>query len=372
MKRDRRRQGIVSVLVLLAVLLAACGGDGDQEVRPPSPAPTLTPEPSPIPTEWPAQAPYTPPATEEFAQASEEASVALATDLAVPAEEVTVLEPEAVLILGEPQECPDLPEDATDVYYLYAQHAEKIYAYQVRPSSAEDVGLLIERCEDVLIDPEVLYIPEQNPLAAPVDAVRADLEGRGVDPLAGAFSTVTEVLWTDEALGCPYGAGILQPGAAAIEGYLIVYVLGGQRYEYHTDREGALVIYCAAPPGYESVERFVEALQTQFPDIEIAPVPPEDGAAVYDGLDAEGLLLALTDDAYRIGVFGFATAEEARAAAQAITSGGVSHLFVAGNVLIVQEENSLLVYSLLGQIAEEVRNVAEEQQIADLQATPEE
>ncbi len=63
----------------------------------------------------------------------------------------------------------------------------------------------------------------------------------------------------------------------------------------------------------------------------------------------------MTEDAYRVGLFGFESNKAARGAAQHIDDPGVSHIFVSGNVLIVEEENSPSVYSTLLGYAEEVR-----------------
>ena len=69
-----------------------------------------------------------------------------------------------------------------------------------------------------------------------------------------------------------------------------------------------------------------------------------------------------------MGVFAFNSPDEARAAAALIDDLDVSRIFAAGKVLIVQEENSPQVYSVLLKHAEEVRAPVIERRNAD--ATP--
>jgi hypothetical protein len=78
-------------------------------------------------------------------------------------------------------------------------------------------------------------------------------------------------------------------------------------------------------------------------------------------------LAYMTTRAYRVGLYDFETPAAARLAAQLIDDDRVSHIFVSGYVLIVQEENSPEVYSILLQYAEEVRAPVMER----LSATPE-
>jgi len=151
-----------------------------------------------------------------------------------------------------------------------------------------------------------------------------------------------------------------------IDGYLVIYVLDGTPYEYHTDTTGDRVILCEQPAGYGSIEEFIATLQA-IPGLEVEVV--QDETARYDGLDAEGTLVALTIKGSRVGLFGFTTPEEARAAAKQIDDLDVSHIYVAGEVLIVQEENNPQVYSTLLKYAEEVRTPILERQREENQST---
>jgi hypothetical protein len=83
--------------------------------------------------------------------------------------------------------------------------------------------------------------------AAPaLDAARRDLAGRaGVAASQIVVVSAAGVDWPDSALGCP------QPGFAYSQivtpGYKFVLEASGKTYEYHTDRVGQRVVYCANP-----------------------------------------------------------------------------------------------------------------------------
>jgi hypothetical protein len=96
----------------------------------------------------------------------------------------------------------------------------------------------------------------------------------------------------------------------------------------------------------------------------------EEEPAIYNGLDAQGTLIEMTDMGYRVGLFGFETNKAARAAAQRIDDPGVSHLLASGSVLVVMEENSPSGYSTLLNYAEEVRTPLAEEALADTEEEP--
>jgi len=362
--------GLVVVLLLAVLLLAACGGDkGDEDTSPP---PTTTPgvsmevedegEAGEAASE-PVSTPPPLPAETLFQDATALARADLAAHLEVSLDEITILEPDTALLLADPLDCPEITDESVTPYAVYVQHGRLIYPYQVYEPSpgAEPV---VERCDDVLVDEEVLYVPTPDVRASVLDAVRFDLEERGIDTAGGALRTFQAITWTDEALGCPPGPQAT-PVPALIDGYLAVYVVGSLTYEYHTDATGAQVVFCARGGGYESVEAFVAALEADE-NLDVTRV--EDEVATYEGLSAQGVLIELTTRGYRVGVFAFNSPDEARAAAALIDDLDVSRIFAAGKVLIVQEENSPQVYSVLLKHAEEVRAPVIERRNAD--ATP--
>jgi hypothetical protein len=356
---------VILLISLLVTVLAACGGGGDkkdQEEQPGPEASTLAAEWTPVPGEGPGpvdptvaaridptNTPYEPPPEPVFQDAVELARADLSLRLSIAPDRIKVLESDSSLFLDEPLECPALADEYQDVYYVYLQFERFIYPYQAYQLA--ETGTVVEACADVLVDQAVLYVPTPDVRATLLDVIRADLAARGVDATNGQFQTVRAVTWTDTALGCRVGPDE-EITPAIIEGYLIVYVVSGVSYEYHTDATGARVDYCAPPAGYESAEAFIEALQANE-DLEMTVVAGE--AAVYNGLSVEGTLVEMTDDASRVGVFGFDTNTAARGAAQRIDDASVSHIFVSGNVLVVQEENNPVAYGILLNYAEEVR-----------------
>jgi hypothetical protein len=390
----RRLLMALTVLLLAALVLAACGGDdkkdNDQNVAPDSTPLTGDDDtPTPWPTEWPVPTatPYVPPEAPVYEAASEQAVVDLAANSDISLDELEVLPPDTVLLLDAPLDCPDLPEAAEDVaedeiveypevYYVYVQHQRFIYAYQVLPATDPDGQPVVQKCNDEFVDEDVLYIPETEVTSDPVEAVRADLEARAIDPEAGEFS-ISEMTWTDEALGCPEDAGIEEPVSASIDGYLVVYTVGRARYEYHTDLTGEQMVYCAPPPGFDTAEDFIAVMVAEQEDLEVDPIPADmedgEGIARYEGLDAEGAVVEFTLQGIRVGVFDFDSEEAALDAAYQIDDTVVSHIFVSGRVLLVMEENSLQVFGMLQDYATEVRNViAEEDQQALEEAAAEE
>lgn len=367
-----RGVGLVLALLLAVTLLAACGEDGDGEDT--APPPTTTPgvsaevvaedadETGEADSE-PVGTPPPLPAETLFQDATALARADLAAYLETSLDEITILEPDTPLLLADPLSCPEIADESVTPYTVYVQRGRFIYPYQVYEPSpgAEPV---VERCDDVLVDEEVLYVPTPDVRTAVLDAVRFDLEARGIDTAGGALRTFQAITWTDEALGCPPGPQAT-PVPALIDGYLVVYAVGSLTYEYHTDATGARIAFCARGGGYESAEAFISALEADE-NLDVTRV--EDEVATYDGLSAQGVLIELTTRGYRVGVFAFGSADEARAAAALIDDLDVSRIFAAGKVLIVQEENSPQVYSVLLQHAEEVRAPVIERR--DAGATP--
>ena len=367
-----RGVGLVLALLLAVTLLAACGEGGDGEDT--APPPTTTPgvsaevvaedadETGEVASE-PVSTPPPLPAETLFQDATALARADLAAYLETSLDEITILEPDTPLLLADPLSCPEIADESVTPYTVYVQRGRFIYPYQVYEPSpgAEPV---VERCDDVLVDEEVLYVPTPDVRTAVLDAVRFDLEARGIDTAGGALRTFQAITWTDEALGCPPGPQAT-PVPALIDGYLVVYAVGSLTYEYHTDATGARIAFCARGGGYESAEAFISALEA---DENLDVTRLEDEVATYDGLSAQGVLIELTTRGYRVGVFAFGSADEARAAAALIDDLDVSRIFAAGKVLIVQEENSPQVYSVLLQHAEEVRAPVIERR--DAGATP--
>lgn len=351
-------------LLALTFVMAGCGGKDEEK---PSAPPSATPDTSQVVEDeqpaLPAATPQPVPPEALFADASGLARVDLAAYLDVSVESITVLDPDTALLLGEPLACPDVESEEAVPYVIYLQRERFIYPYQVyeMPGGQEPV---VERCDDVLVDEEVLYVPTPDVRAAVLDAVRFDLEKRGIDPNAGRFSTVRTMSWTDEALGCPTGAEET-PVPALIDGYLIVFTVSGVSYEYHTDATGDRVMLCEPRSGVDSVEALIAALEAQE-NLDVVRV--EDEVARYNGLNAEGVLLELTTRGYRVGVFTFGSPSDARTAAALVDDLAVSRIFVTGRLLIVQEENSPQVYSALQRLAEEVRAPITERR--DAAATP--
>lgn len=375
-----RSKFVLRVLVGLAIalLLAACGDDDKKKPTstPPSTQTPLaaTPEagetfeplhPSPVVTVS-TPTPYLLPSEPLFQEASSRARVDLAARLNLSIEQIKILDPDTALLLSTPLLCPEIDQEAVTLYYVYVQVERFLYPYQfyAPPQGGETV---VEPCEDVLEDQDVLYVPTPDARLDLVEKVKADLQARGIDPERGTFKNIVPITWRDEALGCRVGPDDPTPAPAFIEGYTLIYVLDDVSYEYHTDTSGERVLYCAPPSGSESAEAFIERLSA---DDTLDVTVVEDDPARYQGLDAEGVRVELTADAYRIGVFGFDTPQAARAAAEQIDDVDVSHIYVSGKVLIVQEENSPTVYSTLLSYAEEVRTPILERQ--NEAATPEE
>jgi hypothetical protein len=365
------RTKFVLIGVALVLLLAAC--KGDDKKKPTATPSAATPQagetfeplhPSPAaPLETPT--PYLMPPESLFQEASSRAQVELATRLNLSIAEIKILDPDAALLLPLPLQCPEITAEGVNPFYLYAQYDRFLYPYQFY-APADGGEAVVEPCEDVLEDQDMLYVPTPDYRQDLVEKVKADLQARGIDAEHGTFTSIVPVTWPDEALGCRVEPDDPTPASAYIEGYRLLYVLDGTTYEYHTDTAGERVMFCAPPPANTSAEEFIDRLRA-VDNLDVTVV--ENDPARYQGLDAEGVRVELTSDAYRIGVFAFDTPQAARDAAQKIDDADVSHIFVSGQVLIVQEENSLPVYSTLLHYAEEVRTPILERQ--DEAETPE-
>jgi hypothetical protein len=366
MAKQKKWWAIGGALAALVLLLAACDGDDDK-----SPSPTATNGPAPtatyhtvggVPTVPPAPpgTPYLMPSEPLFQEAGSAARIDLTTRLNISIEQIRVLEPDIALLNEVPLTCPEIEDDTITPYYVYVQYERFLYPYQFyRPAESETA--VVEACDDVLTDNGVLFVPTPDARPKLLDAIRADLRERGVDSLSGTFEAVTPSTWMSANLGCPVLPGDPTPVPAEIPGFQIIYTLGTSRYEYHTDLTGEQIVYCAPPPAADSAENLIARLQNNAA-LKVNVVTGE--VAVYNGLPAEGVLLTLTDEAFRVGVFGFATPAEAQLAAGMVNDERVSRIFVSGPVLIVQEENSLDVYSALQTLAEEVRTPILERQAA--------
>jgi hypothetical protein len=260
---------------------------------------------------------------------------------------VSVLDPDTALLLTEPLLCPEVTAENATAYYLYLQYERFIYPYQFYMATSSLEDLVVEACEDTLVDQEVLYVPTPEARTPVVAAVQADLRAKGIDPEPGAYE-ITEMIWNDTALGCSLPSGE-EPEPDLIDGYLITYTLDSTSYEYHTDETGERVELCEPPVGYASEEAFIFTLEQDEQDIQRT-----DETAQYMGLNEEGQIILLASE--RVGVLDFDTTQEARQAADQINDERVSHIFVSGYVLIVQEDPSPEVYGLLSMYAENVRN----------------
>ena len=363
-----RRWWLIAALVLalvaaLAVLIVVFIGNGDEEpageatpIAVASPRPT---SPGEAGTPNPTDTPFAPPPELLFEQAVDVARRDLAGRLNLQVEQIEVLEPDSALEEGRPQECPALPEaelETITLYYVYLQFERFIYPYQVYQPQEPDADIVVQACADVLVDPEVLFVPTPDARADLMDRVKADLTARGVEVAQGQFVTINPITWTDDALGCPSGPDI-EPQPDLIEGYLLIFAVGDTQYEYHADATGERLVFCAPPPGYDSIDALLTAW-SENEDLEVIRV--EDETATYNGLDREGTLVELTDRGFRVGLFNYESPDAARAAALQIDDPRVARIFVAGSVLLVQEDNSALVFSILQKYAEQVRAPVEE------------
>ncbi|MBN1563556.1 MAG: hypothetical protein JXA10_06950 [Anaerolineae bacterium] len=371
MQRLNTRWWVLLVIALvLGLALVACGGDdgdnknegdGDQPVPDQLPTDQTVPE---QPTLDPAEAtdmpsvasesmatPFAPLPELAYNDAVDTARADLAVRLDVRPVEIEALSAESEVLLGQPALCPALPDVELDLYYVYLQYKRFIYPYQVYLPADPSAAMVVEACEDVFIDEEVLYIPTPDSRVAISDLVVADLIERGVDTTQGAFQLVREMTWTDANLGCPILPGQDAPQTVIQAGFLMLYEVNGITYEYHTDDTGDQVVYCEPPPGYATPADLIAALQE---DEAAAARIVEDEVARVEGLTGEGTLVALTDFDYLIGVFGFGSTEQARAAATLITDTSVWRAFVSDQVLIVLYDASPPAYSLLLKYSDEV------------------
>ena len=265
----------------------------------------------------------------------------LADRLGVSLSEILVLDSDTAQLLDEPLLCPDVEPEDTAFAFVYVQHQQVIYPYQFYASAAAN-GVVVEACEDTLVDEDVLTMPTPNVRSELVALIEADLRQRGVDAETGRFA-VQPMVWHDEALGCPVTVDAPTPAPELVEGFLVTYTLDDRTYEYHTDGTGERITYCEPPMGHAANAAFIYSLRLD--DMREVEVPEE--TVTYDGLDATGEVVLLTENQFRIGLFDFDTPDEARQAARLIDDERVAHIYVSGYVLIVQEENSPQVSSIL-------------------------
>lgn len=350
-----------------ALVFTACGDDKKDDTTPPPNAPTETAAPTTGPTEPPppTHTPYVLPDQTVFDEAAETARADLAARLDVSITQITALERDTSLFLEQPLLCPEITDESITPQYLYLQHERLIYPYQFYAAPDAEPGdpLTVEACDDTLVDEDVLFVPTPDARADILDQVRADLTARGIDPAQGSVLTVRGMTWMDSALGCrvaPEDQDEVIPQVT--DGYLVVYEVGGVQYEYHTDKAGTQVRYCEQPIGYASIEAFIYTLNTKA-DADLVEM---DETARYDGLDADGVMIGLTPGEYRVGLFDFETPQAVRDAAALVDDPDVSHIYVSGYVLIVQEENALAVNGILAQYAELVRSPVLDRQEAEL------
>lgn len=77
--------------------------------------------------------------------------------------------------------------------------------------------------------------PASNAPDAHLEAIRADLDGRGVDSSDVTVTSARQVTWPDGSLGCG------EPGVnytqAQIEGWHIVVTVGDQTYDYRFGKD---------------------------------------------------------------------------------------------------------------------------------------
>lgn len=371
------RSKLTSIIVgLLAILVLASCKSGSKKNPATTPSLTLTAAvTAPVPPATvsslatsqpgPTLTPYLLPPDALFQEAAGRARVALAAQLNLSVEQITVLDSDTVLLLPPLVQCPDIQQEGVTPYYVYVQFERSIYPFQFyTPPGGGD--MVVEQCGDVFQDQDMLYVPTSEANTTVEDKVKADLQSRGIDPSSGTF-LLQAVTWPDVGLGCPVAPEQPTPAPAFIDGYRVVYTLGGVQYEYHTDKTGQQLAFCAPPAGTDSVDAFIAKLQA-VNNLDVSVITGE--PATYQGLDAQGVRVELTSNSSRIGLFAFDTPEAARAAAQQIDDAGVSRIFVSGKVLIVQEENDPAVYNILLKYAEEVRAPIQERQIVTPEETP--
>jgi hypothetical protein len=296
-----------------------------------------------------------------YDEAVELARSDLAARLEIDASAIEALAPDTELFVDDPQQCPDLPEEVANetqaLYFVFLQHARFIYPYQVYQA---DQSVIVDACADVFIDEDTLYVPTPDARQEMLARIRDDLTAQGVDVSQGQFVTIREMTWTDEALGCRLPPG--QTAAPAlIEGYMIVFAAGSQTYEYHTG--GERIEFCVPPPGFDTIDALIDAWKKDE-NLEVTRArDPETGKelpARYEGLGQDGVLVEITDRGFRVGLFDFPTPAAAHDAAMLITDSSVSRIFQTGSVIIVQQENSGLIFSILLDYAQLVRVPLEE------------
>ena len=130
----------------------------------------------------------------------------------------------------------------------------------------------------------------------------------------------------------------------------MTYTLDDRTCRIHTDGTGERIT-CEPPMGHAANAAFIYSLRLD--DMREVEVPEE--TVTYDGWTPRASRAAdrkpVPDRPVRLD-----TPEAARQAARLIDDERVAHIYVSGYVLIVQEENSPQVSSILLQYAERVRS----------------
>jgi hypothetical protein len=255
-------------------------------------------------------------------------------------DQIEVVDPE--LVVAEDLVCPIPAAEDITVSMLYMRYENLIYPYQYYTNGT----LVVEACETTLTDASILVASTPDVRVNVLQGIRADLQARGVDSEAGQYNVV-EMTWTDEALGCP-GQDV---PPAEIPGYVITYTLNNVTYEYHTDDTGSRIVVCPPPQGFETADAFIETLVQTYPEY----VSATEDTMQLRGLDVEGRVITVTDRLIPIGVFEFASPDEARQAAKYITDSQAEARFVIGSVLAVMTDESTEIYALLSAYGQAVR-----------------
>ncbi|NDJ74704.1 MAG: hypothetical protein GYB65_00480 [Chloroflexi bacterium] len=274
--------------------------------------------------------------------------------------------------------CRPLDNPPDDRYHLFMRMDRQVYAFQFYVSPEEGIGLVVDRCATP-IDDIALPPSGTTPVQALIDQIKADLAAQGIDPEAGMFrvQTPNPIPLAGAQLGCRQPLvgstpqlGAEEPAAAnqVVNGYVILYDLDGDVYEYRVAETGDPLVLCPDLPGYLQADDLVLVLRQERPDILFTQA---EEPVTYDGLDRDGMLLLFRNREVHVGVFGYDSPAEAAAAAAAITDRGVYWVYVAEYIVIVQEENEARIQEvLLSAGAEIVRNMGQERLDEELTDLP--
>jgi hypothetical protein len=231
---------LLVALAALSLILIACGPASKDGTT--SPLATLVEEetmPAPTATVTPASGATTPEGAEELVA---EVRQDLAGKLKVAPEEIELVDAQPTewsdSSLGCPQEGQMYAQAIVPGHRVVLQAGDKRYTYHTGGGN----WIL---CEDPAAQKKEMEPTPQTELApvtqALVDKATEDLSDR-LDTRAGQIvvQSVEAVQWRDSSLGCPKpGMNYLQ---VITPGYLIRLEVGGEIYEYHTDKENT--VYC--------------------------------------------------------------------------------------------------------------------------------